>query len=190
MAGWNLATKEEVSSLSGHSVTSFEDFWSVSVEALIRNYLRAPNLGEEIAVSNEYHDGKGNNILVVRQPPIVSLTSLLVNTVEALSAEYVLFNNYIQLKSRIFPVGSANVIVSYVSGGVTTIDPSIKICAASMIVAIINYRNRYGADATIKWGAALEQHGPEATPNLNVGLTSHFYVIMRRTLHKTKLRFA
>lgn len=191
MAAWTLVSKEEVTQLTSHAQTKLQDIWSLVCEALIRQHLSLPYLGEEVNIENEYHSGTGNLLLLVRYPPIVSVTKLLVNTRAAIPADYVIFPNYIHLKNQVFPEGNLNIIVSYVSGGESIDDPILKLCEASMIAAIVNYHDRYGADSTLKWATEEleDRSGGGSTPNLNVGLTSHLTQIMRRLLRKDKLRF-
>ena len=102
------------------------------------------------------------------------------------STGYVAFQNHIELIAQRFPKGILNVQVDYTSGD-ETVSPTVKLTAAAMIAAMINYKERYGADSTYKWGSG-EQEAGETTPNLNVGLTSHLRTIMRRMLRRERIR--
>ena len=76
--------------------------------------------------------------------------------------------------------------VSYVSGS-SVMNDVVRLAAAAMIVAIVNYRKRSGADSSIKWGTADQKAGEE-TPNQNIGLTSHLVTIMKRLLKRARVR--
>jgi len=183
---WELCSKEEVILIHPYPVADLKDFWSDVVETLIREHLGTPHLGQSTAIINETHSGERTNILIVRKPPIISVEELRISAVSLVSTEYVVFQNHIQLIAQRFPEGILNVQVDYTSGDLT-VSPTIKLTAAAMIAAMINYRERYGADSTMKWGSG-EQESGETTPNLNVGLTSHLRTIMRRMLRRVRIR--
>jgi len=183
---WTLCSKQEVVAIHPFPVDDLKDFWSDTAEALIREHLGAPYLGEAVALTNETHSGDGTPLLIVRKPPIISVQALRISGVAVTTADYVVFSNHIELVAQRFPVGQLNVQVDYTSGD-TTINPIIKLTAAAMIAAIINYRQRYGADSTFKWATGEQQAG-ESTPNLNVGLTSHLKSIMKRMLRRERIR--
>jgi len=110
------------------------------------------------------------------------------------ASDYVLQGNTLVLLYGSFPAGRSNVSVDYTAGsavdevtGLAIVDPKIRFTAAAMIVAILNYRSRAGSDVTLRWGGADQKEG-EASPNVNIGLTSHLNTIMRRMLRKTRLR--
>jgi hypothetical protein len=186
---WTLCSKEDVVGITHAPESALEDFWSNTVEGLIRRHLGMPHLGEQVTVTDERHNGDGTYILLVRKPPIVSVSSLLLNGAALSASDYVVTDFSIQLLYTKFTKGILNVKVSYVSGSVDVddIDPIISMTAAAMIAAIWNYRGRGGADASIKWGTAPAQEG-EDTPNANVGLTSHLHTIMKRMLRRGRLR--
>lgn len=187
---WSLCKKEDVMSIHPVAESVIQDFWSDSVEAMIRQYMGAPNLGLQTTVT-EYYDGPGTNILMVKSPPLISVTSLSVGGATISSADYILTDNSIQLLNQIFPVGQLNITLTYLSGSATlgpdNIDPIVRMTAAAMVVAVLQYRTRAGADSSIKWGKAEAQSG-EPSPNMNIGLTSHLQTIMRRMLRKSKVR--
>lgn len=184
---WELVSKEDAKTI--HPLAdSVPDFWSNVVETMIREHLSAPNLGTSVEVT-EVHSGDGTPVLVVGEPPIMSVSSLLVNTVSLDANDYIVFEGRIQLKNENFPRGNLNIEVTYMSGSVT-VPYQIQMTAAAMLAAISNYAGRHGADSSIKW--ALEdintQQGGEPTPNVNVGLTSHLEKIMKRMLRRKKVR--
>jgi len=188
---WTFCTKEDVIDITPIPITSLKDSWSDMVEGLIKTYTREAGLGSFEVITNDYYNGDGTGMLQVRKTPIYSVESLYVGgptpeTSSLLTAsDYVVFPNYIQLKSQVFPVGIMNVILNYTMG-TTDIPGNVRLASAAMIVAIINYNKRAGADASIKWGSGDVGAG-ENGPNYNVGLTSHLMQIMKRTL-KRKIR--
>ena len=183
---WELCSKEEVILIHPYPVANLKDFWSDVVETLIREHLGTPHLGQSIVITNETHSGGRTNVLIVRKPPIISVEELRISAVSLVSTGYVVFQNHIELIAQRFPEGILNVQVDYTSGD-ENISPTVKLTAAAMIAAMINYRERYGADSTMKWGSG-EQESGETTPNLNVGLTSHLRTIMRRMLRRERIR--
>lgn len=182
MAAWELCTKEDVGALHPVNVAELEDTWSITVEALIRQHLGTPYLGSTQAITAEAHSGDNTPMLRVRKPPIDSVTAVRINEVVVLPADYTVFTNYIQLESELFPRGNLNVQIDYVSGS-TTIDPVIKLTATSMIVAVINYKKRHGADSSVKWSNPETTSG-ESSPNDDLGLTSHLTGIMKQLLRR------
>jgi hypothetical protein len=184
---WELCSKEEVVSLHPFPVDDLKDFWSDLVEDMIREHMGTPNLGQSVVLTNETHDGDGTNLLIVREPPIISVEELRIHGVASIPADFVSYANRIELVAENFPEGVLNVQIDYTSGDLT-VAPKVKGAAAAMIAAIINYRQRYGADSTIKWASNEDIKAGESTPNLNVGLTSHLMQIMKRMLRREKIR--
>jgi hypothetical protein len=183
---WKLCSKEEVILIHPYPVADLKDFWSEVVETLIREHMGSPHLGQSTVITNETHSGDNTTILIVRKPPIISVEALRISATAMVSTGYVVFQNHIQLVAQRFPEGTLNVQVDYTSGDLT-VSPTVKLTAAAMIAAMINYRERYGADSTMKWGSGDQESG-ETTPNLNVGLTSHLRTIMRRMLRRERIR--
>lgn len=183
---WELCSKQDVIMLQSCREDELQDQWSEMVESMIRQHLGAPYLGTTQAVADEYHSGDGSTILKVRCPPILSVTSLKVNTLAIDTDEYVVFPAYVQLRFETFPKDVLNVVISYTSGG-TEIDPTVKLAATAMVIAMLNYYRRMGADSSLKWGDPRDKQGEEG-PNLNIGLTSHLQQIMKRTLRRNRVR--
>ena len=179
---WTLCDKQDVTSIHPILESELKDDWSNVVEALIRQHMGEPYLGLSQVITSEYYDGDGTYILRVKNPPIISVQSLYINDVLISSGDYVVFDSYIELRSEIFPEGVLNVKLSYTSGSIG-VDDVVRLTAVAMIIAIINYRKRWGSDASLKWGDA-EQKAGEQSPNYNVGLTSHLVTIMRRLLRR------
>lgn len=186
MPAWTLCSKQDVLELAPGMASELRDSWSIEVEALIRQYLGQPYLGQIVSVTDEYHNGDGTNILHASKPPIHTVTSIRVNGTTLLPSDYIVFPSYVQLIDMIFPRGSANILFSYESGS-QDIDPTVRLAASSMIVSMLTYRRRSGADSSIKWGD-IEQGAGEPSPNMNVGLTSHLNTIMKRLLRRPRLR--
>lgn len=183
---WKLCSKEDVVSIHPFPVDELQDFWSDSVEELIKVHMGTPNLGESIVLVNKTYNGDGTNVLIVRQPPIISVEDIRISGVALTGAEYVVYPNYVALLNQSFPEGLLNVQIDYTSGE-TIVSASVRLTASAMIAAIVNYRQRYGADSTIKWATGDQQLG-ESTPNMNVGLTSHLTQIMKRMLRRERIR--
>lgn len=194
---WSLCSKSDVVSIHPTRESDLQDFWSDAVESLIREHLGTPDLGRQTAITNELHSGDGlSSILLVRRPPIVSVTSLTVNGIPVGSDGYVVSLTSIELLGTVFPAGQLNVAASYVSGslvdqvtGLAVVDPIIRLTAAAMIVALVQYKSRAGSDGTLKWGNAEQMEGGKS-PVYNVGLTSHLQTIMRRMLRRQRVRIS
>jgi hypothetical protein len=116
---------------------------------------------------------------------MTAVQDLRVDGLSLTASDYVVFDNFVQLKVETFPVGSVNVEIDYTSG-VEEVDQVVRLTAVAMIIAIINYEGRKGADASLKWGQAENKVG-ETSPNMNVGLTSHLTTIMKRMLRRDRL---
>jgi hypothetical protein len=183
---WELCSKEEVISIHHAPLDALPDLWSDVVEDLIRTHLGAEYYGTSQPIIAETHSGDNTNILLVRKPPIISVEELRVSAIALVSTGYVIFPNHVALRAQNFPEGTLNVQIDYTSGKLT-VKPSVKMAAIAMIAAIMNYRGRYGADSSIKWGVGNQQVGEE-NPNIKVGLTSHLSVIMKRMLRREKVR--
>jgi hypothetical protein len=183
---WTLCSKEDVTDMHPIMVGDLKDSWSDMAEGLIRQYLNAPYLGTSQQIVDEWHDGDGTNLLFVKHGPIISVESLVVDNAILTADEYVVFPTYIELKARVFLRGPLTVKVSYTSG-TSDIPQPVRLAAVSMVVAMINYRRRSGADGSVKWGVTQKAVGEE-TPNQEVGITTHLTEIMRQTLKRNTLR--
>lgn len=183
---WELCSKQDVTEMHPIPEGDLRDDWSAMVEALIRQYLAQPHLGKVEIITDEYYNGNDTPLLTLRQTPVISVEALYVNGVLISSADYIVQGTFIMLKSQIFPSGLLNVKVSYTSGSIN-VDDVVRFTAVSMIIAIINYRRRAGADSSLKWGNADQKFGEEGA-NVNIGLTSHLSVIMKRMLRRPKVR--
>jgi len=183
---WDLCSKDDVIAFHPVTVAELKDEWSKMVEAMIREYQGQPYLGTATQVTSELHNGDGTKLLIVRKPPIISVSALEINEVALTASDYVIFDNHIALKSQNFTDGWLNVSVSYLSGA-TDVSADVRLAAITMVVAIVNYRKRAGADSSIKWGRT-EQYAGEESPNLDIGLPTHLNEIMKQVLRRPKVR--
>jgi hypothetical protein len=186
MMAWILCTKADVMSIHPITEAEIKDEWSDMVEGLIRQHMGQPFLGTSSAIVDEWHNGDGSNFLKPYKLPILSVTSLSINDLPIALSDCVSFDSYIALQSQTFPEGVLNVRISYTSGTLE-VPETVRLAATTMIVAIINYRRRAGADSSIKWGSADQKAG-EDTPNAQIGLTSHLVRIMKQILRRPTLR--
>jgi len=186
---WTLCTKADVMTLFPIPEGDLKDFFSETVEGLIRQHLGAPHLGQTISVTAELHDGDGTNVLTIRHPPVVSVSELTIQDRILLPDEYTVTRSGVELRYITFPQGALNVAITYISGSAVgeAMDPVIRLTAVAMIVAMLNYKGRAGADTSIKWGNIETKEG-NPTPNIQVGLTSHLTTILKRLLRRDKVR--
>lgn len=183
---WELCSKEDVTEMHPIPVNELRDDWSTMVEALIRQHMGQPDLGKVTVITDEYYNGNGLALLTLRRTPILSVQSVYVGGSLIGPADYVVEPTFIMLKNQVFENGLMNVVVSY-TAGTNEVDDVTRLAAISMVIAIINYRRRAGADSSLKWGSAEQKVG-EDNPNVQVGLTSHLTTIMRRLLRRPKAR--
>lgn len=186
---WTLCRKNDITDLYPIAEADLRDFWSETVEGLIKQYMGAPYLGAPTSISGEYYNGDGTPILVVKSPPIQSVQSLVADGSSYSSSEYLLSENTITLKNGVFPVGTGNITLTYTSGNLANVDPVVRLCAATMVVAMINYRGRAGADSSLKFAQAETREG-EKSANINVGLVSHLRSIMHTMLRRKKVKIS
>lgn len=185
---WEFCSKQDVMDIHPIDESALKDSWSDFVQGLIVQHKGNPYLGNPTTVSDEYHNGDGTDIVFVNKPPILSVTSLQLNGSSLLSSDYIVSSNHIQLRYGFFTKARANIVLTYESGvDLADIDDTVRFCAALMIVAIVNYRGRMGADSSIRFANAEVKEG-EKTPNVNIGLLTHLKAIMRSTLRRDKIR--
>lgn len=186
---WTFCEKEDVTSIYPINVAELEDRHSDFVEAMILQYKGNPYIGSPVTVTDEYHNGDNTDILQVKKPPIISVSSLSISDAVLLPADYVVFPYYIQLKAQRFPRGRLNVKVTYESGvAAGNIDPQVSFCAALMIEAIINHRSRLGADDSVKFNRDVEKMYGAGVSTLSIGLVNHLRGIMHALLRRDKVR--
>jgi len=187
---WTLCSKEDVTLIHPIQESELEDMWSDTVEGLIRQHMGQPNLGLSEVITNELHNGTGTPLMQVSKPPLLSVQAVRLNGEDGLTlgaGDYVVYpSGYIHLKYQDFPQGNLNVSLDY-TGGAAAVDQVVRLTATAMIIAIINYRRRGGADASIKWGADDKKAG-EPTANQEFGLTTHLQTIMKQLLRRPRAR--
>ena len=190
---WTLCSKTDITSIFPVSEAALQDFWSDAVEALIREHLGAPLLGTStVSIDGELHDGDGTNMVILNNLPIQNIVSVSVDDAPVAATEYTKKGIGVALLYSTFPIGVANVSVSYTAGsdevdGKIIIDPIVRLCAATMISAIATYKGRGGSDASVKWASAEQKEGSTA-PVLEKGLVSSLSSIMRTLLRRQRLR--
>lgn len=186
---WEICTKEDVKSLYPTLEADLLDIHSNIVEDLIREYMGAPHLGTSVAITDEYHNGDGGDVITVFKPPIVSVQSVTISDALIPTSDYVVTDHTIQLLYDTFEEGRANVVLDYTSGS-GTVPGSARMAAIAMVIALLNYKGRYGADGSIVWGVPAEtrQEGGERSPVFNIGLISHLKRIMVGMLKREKVR--
>jgi len=183
---WTFCSKEDITLMYPIEESDLEDAYSELVEGLIQEHQGTPYLGSSTLVSDEYHDGDGTDSLAVHKPPIVSVSSLEVNTAALTASDYIVKDTTIQLKYQTFPSGRANVKISYYSGQTTNIPQSVRLAAMTMIVALLTYKNRYGADGTLRFAQSPTREG-EMTPVFSMGVITHLKGIMKNLLRRDKI---
>lgn len=181
---WTLCTKEDVASMYPIQLSELKDSWSDMVEGMIREERGERYLGDIQTITGELHSGDGSPILHVNYPPIYSVESLLVNGLSLSPSEYYVRGSYIHLRYTSFPKGNLNIDINYTSGKLE-IDETIRLAAATMIVAVANYKRRFGSDGSIKWAAADQRSG-EDDGNTKIGLVSHLKAIMKETMKRPR----
>jgi hypothetical protein len=188
---WELCTKEDVQALYPIEESDLLAIHSDLVEGLIREYMGAPYLGTTSVITDEYYNGNGSDTLMVKKPLIVSVQSLMIDSAVVDPSTYIVGTHKIQLLSGVFTAGRANIILDYTSGS-SIVPTSVRMAAISMMIALINYQGRQGADGSIIWGVPAEttQEGGERSPSFNIGLISHLKRIMVGLLKREKVRIS
>lgn len=182
---WTLCSKEEVAAMYPVLTGNLDDTWSEFVEGLIRQHMGQPYLGVETTVTDELHNGTGTAVIRVNHPPIASVTSLEIEGTALASSNYTVDNNVIYLlNDLLFPVGIKNVAVTYVSGvAAGSIPYEVRFCAATMVIAIMQFKSRVGSDSSIKWSDLDAKIGAQST-TAQKGLVSQLNLIMQGTLRR------
>ena len=180
---WELCSKSDVTTLHPVNASELEDLWSETVEGMIRQHLGTPDLGSSQSITAEVHNGDDTVFLRVKKPPIISVSDIRINGASVTASQYIVHDNHIQLEIGQFPDGNANVQVDYVSGS-SVIHPTVKLAAATMIVAFVTYNRRAGADSSVKWSSSTETKSGEDTPTKDLGLHEHLNAIMKQLLRR------
>lgn len=177
---WTIATKEDVRSLYKQDVDTLEDNWSDYAESLLLEYINKP-IGEITTDTTftEYISGEGYNVILTDRP-ITSLTAITILIDDADNENVVLddvrtVQNEIIYEIDNFPQGSRNIKVEY--EGTVPEKKVYNLAVVLMIIAIMNFEGRKGADSNIEWANLSDEFGNE-TANENLGLASHLNAIL------------
>lgn len=139
-----------------------------------------------ITISETQSIYEATYVIRVRKGPIISVTSLTVDSVALTADDYYVDHSNIFLKTRKALAGNLNVEVTYVSG-TATINPTYRLAAIAMIIALYNYKQRSGADSSIVWADPDVKAG-EKTQSKSTGLLDHLQRIMMSTIRRNKVR--
>lgn len=182
---WSFCSKDDVLAITDIAESKLKDFWSEIAEAFIRVHMGSKYLGSTTALT-EYYDGNNSDTLIIRNPPISSISAVYVDDT-AISPDYYLagVTAIWLLNGMLFPEGRRNIKVVYSSGS-TVIDTTVRTAAAIMVVAVANYQGRLGSDTSLIFGSAAQL--TESPPNVNIGLVSHLKEIMYGLLQRYKVR--
>ena len=192
---WTFTTRQICMDYSGLAEGDFKDAWSNWIEKLISDREGIEYIGTTATVSSEKHDGDGTDALFVKNPPVVSVTSMTISDASVNAADYKVYEWGVRLVSSAgteletamevtpkFPVGVQNVSITYVSGR-AAVSGRIEMMATLMICEIAKVASREGSDASIKYSEVTDEMGK--TPVVfNVGLHAKIMAILNRLGHK------
>lgn len=187
---WTVATKQDVLSLFTIDVDSLKDEWSTFAESFLLEYLGKDSVSDITTASNfnEYKSGTDGQVLLM-QYPITVLNSI---TVDDVSQD---INNYSTVGRELianesttlpdewtyFPKGVRNIVVDYDS---TVPDQKIySFAVVMMIIAMILYEGRKGADADFEWGTVTQEF-TGTTGNQRLGLVGNLNAILDELIGK------
>jgi hypothetical protein len=198
-SSWHYTTPQQVTDLCGVPVGNLKDEWIQEVEDLIDRRVRTTFTGTTV-YTDEMHSGDpsivgvGSAILFVKHPPIVSVSSLTVNSGSIASSQYKVFPYYLQLitgmwrevfgalyKPNTFPEGVGNILISY-TGGSSTVPPKVRLCAKQMVATIALVAAHQGSDLSMKYSRVTETSGDTQTMSEKLGLQSSLNSIMNAYL--------
>lgn len=172
---WEVISRGQVAALSGLNESEIRDEWYDWVIAIVREETPYEYFGVTATITGETHDGDGTNLLVVRYPPIVSVSSLSISDSAVTSTYYKIYDHYVLLTQTdenilnpVFPVGTQNISITYVSGFQNT--PGDLIFAIANAIEIIALHKLRGASvADLRFDTAEESAG---TPQYGVPVSS------------------
>jgi hypothetical protein len=152
---WEAVSKEECAFLSGCSVDDIRDEWYKYIIGYIAKYGGYWNPGDPKPVT-EVRNGHGGSVLKVSKPPILSVTSLGIDS-RSVGSEYYIYDNssiyiasnsYNRFPSYTFARGIKNIAVSYISG-TEEADGDVQLCIALCIKELANQATAEGANSRI-----------------------------------------
>lgn len=188
---WTFTTRQICMDYSGLAEGDFKDEWSNWVEKLVSDREGIEYIGTTATVSAEKHDGDGTDSVFVKNPPVVSVTSMTVSDAAVNTADYKVYEWGVRLVSSAgteletameitpkFPVGVQNVSITYVSGR-PAVSGRIEMIATLMICEIAKVASRAGSDASIKYSEVTGEMGE--TPTVySTGLHAKLMAILNR----------
>jgi len=195
---WTYCSKETVAAIARVDVDILRDEWSDQVEDLISDHEGFSTIGSTATITEEAHDGNGSNRIWVKKPPIVSVTSVQIGSISPTtlsSSAYKVYDQYIQLVNsnttslaeafdsarNVFPVGTQNVLITYVSG-LAAVPARIELCAAVMIGEIAKVYRKGGADNSLKYGGSAATQGERTSVAADKGLLATLRSHMENSL--------
>lgn len=188
---WTVATKADVLALYSIDIELLQDRWSSWAESLLLEYIGKESVADITTTTNfvEYLSGTDGRVLLTDYP-INTLNSIVINEVSHSVTGYDTVGREIIAKDVItvpdkyegFPKGYRNIVIDY---DTTVPDQDIyNLAVVTMIIAMVNYEGRKGADRDIEWGVVGQQYGGDATGNQNIGLISHLNTILYQLIGK------
>ena len=191
---WTYCSKETVAAIARVGVDILRDEWSDQVENLIADHEGFSTIGSTTTITEEAHDGNGSNRIWVKRPPIVSVTSVQIGSISPTtlsSTAYKVYDQYVQLVNssttnidstrNAFPVGTQNVLITYVSG-LAVVPSRIELCAAVMIGEIAKVYRTGGSDNSLKYRGQAATQGERTSVAADKGLLATLKSHMKNTL--------
>jgi len=191
---WTYCSKETVAAIARVDADILRDEWSDQVESLIADYEGFATIGSTTIITEEAHDGNGSNRIFVKKPPIVSVTSVQIGSISPTtlsSTAYKVYDQYVQLVNssttnidstrNAFPVGTQNVLITYVSG-LAVVPSRIELCAAVMIGEIAKVYRTGGSDNSLKYRGQAATQGERTSVAADKGLLATLQSHMKNTL--------
>lgn len=150
---WEIVTKAEAAKLAGARESDMRDEWYDMAIGAIERMTGVKNLGSTANVT-ETSNGDGTGLLLVRQPPIVSVTSLTNNGIAVDPDNYVVYTSFVEIDPSSggidrFDKGVGNVVIQYVSG--TNGDQATKLAAVLIIKELASMSLGEGAESKIQF---------------------------------------
>lgn len=190
---WTLCSKEQVTKVYKIPLSSLDDFWSDTVESMIRGYLRAPYLGLSETIITEKHSGDNTPVMSLNNVPVTGVSSISVRAGSALAKAVMDSNRYdiittgvALIDGTVFPKGILNIEVTYTTGGVE-VPSKVSLAAATMIASIAIFEGRAGADGSLKYGDLPVFLGGDTSVK-DVGMVTYLKYIMTEMLDKYQVR--
>lgn len=186
---WELCSKEDVKALTPVPVTKLKDTWSELTEGMIREHLGMSHLGKmPERIENEVLSGNGTPILRPKHLPIFSVETINVNGMIYTQNDVLIRPTMIHLKHGSFPVGVGNITITYLAGS-EDVPENVRFTAVQMIIALLSYYNRSGADSSVKWAAITDEKIGKQSQPIKTGLVPYIRAVMLKNLdvHRIKV---